>query len=382
MSNRRLYTVTVPESALQRQSGQQNQRQELQKLVGLQDDGSVTQVGSNPGEFRVQGQYKGEGAELLAREISELAGSEAISSVAFYDDTTSIAASGYYTAEQIDNRRFRPQRSEAADFSVRLTREGTRDSHYRWLRTVRRQVDIGTFGSDATERLGIPNTATRVYWLSEDKTQYTSASSVATLTGEDGDVVALYDPTAAPSDYGSPALVYQLAYEDAGNVDAAVFDTYDRDEFDADGNFRWQQVFQASHETEGELVFENGLVRLFVDADANTLSAEEWDTGSSAWVSRSLGAANGWQVYDVDLVSADPARVYAQFDFEDSDDGSLYSLDAFLHRGWENVQFAIPETGSGPIPSDLVTYLDPVASPRYTDAKGDARIIDREVLRA
>jgi hypothetical protein len=381
MSNRRLYTVTVPESALQRQSGQANQRQQLQKLVGLQGDGSVNQVGSNPGEFRLEGQYKGTGAELLAREISELAGSEAISSVALYDDTTSVASAGYYTAEQIDNRRFRPQKPEVSSFSVRLTREGTRDSHYRYLRTNRRQVSIGAFGSDATERIAIPDAATRVYWVSEDKTQYAAASSVGTLTGEEGDVVALYNITDAPSGYGSAALAYQLAYADAGNVDAAVFDTYGNSEFDGDGNFRWQQVFQSSHEVEGKLVFENGLVRLFVDADANTLSAEEWDTGSSAWVSRSLGTANGWQVFDVDLVSADPARVYAQFTFEDSDDGSLYSLDAFLHRGWQNVQFAIPETASGPIPADLVTYLDPIASGRYTDPRSDAGIIDREVLR-
>lgn len=378
MGTRRLYTTSIPEAALQRQTGDTSQQQELAKLTGISAAGSVATVGSNPGEFRVQGQFRGEGAELLAREVSELASSSGITSVAFYDADTSVASAGYYSVEQIQNRRFRPQRPEVATFSVRLAREGTKDSHRRYLRTNRRQANIGGFGSSATGRLAIPDAATDVVWLSEDKSQTQSATPAETVAAEKG-TVALYDPTTV-SGFGSPGLTYNLEYADAGNVDAAVFDDYGRDEFDADGNFRWQQAFESSHEFEGAAVLENGVVRLSVDATANTLTAEEWD--GSAWVTRTLGASGGWQVQGIDVVTADPSRVHAQFVFEDTDDGSRYRLDAFLHRGWSNIQFAIPETASGPIPADLVTYLDPVASDRYTDARGDAGILDREVLRA
>lgn len=378
MSVRRLYTVTIPENALQQRSGQAQQRQELAKLTGLSGDGSVIQVGSNPGEFDVEGQFRGTDAEMMAAEVSELAGSDAISSVAFYDPDTDVAAAGYYTVERIQNRRFRPQRPEVASFQIRLAREGTRDSHLRYIRTNNRDV-THDFGSDATERINIPNTATKVRWIAEDKSATTPATSVGTTAAEFG-TIAQYDPTNAPAAYDSPGIVYQLPYSDSGNVDAAVFDTRGLSEF-VNGDFKWQQVFQSSHEFSGSVVLENGVVRLTIDESTNSLTAEEWDSGTSAWVSRSLGVTGGWQVIDVDVIDANPARVYAQLEFEDTDDSSRYSLDAFLHWGWSNVQFAVPVSLSGPIPSDLVTYLDPVASPRYVDARETKQIIDREVVR-
>lgn len=378
MSVRRLYTVTVPENALQQRSGQAQQRQELAKLTGLSGDGSVTQVGSNPGEFDVEGQFRGTDAEMMAAEVSELAGSDAISSVAFYDPDTDVAAAGYYTVEQIQNRRFRPQRPEVASFQIRLAREGTRDSHLRYIRTNNRDV-THDFGSDATERINIPDTATKVRWIAEDKSATTPATSVGTTAAEFG-TIAQYDPTNAPAAYDSAGIVYQLPYSDSGNVDAAVFDTRRLSEF-VNGDFKWQQVFQSSHEFSGSVVLENGVVRLTIDESTNSLTAEEWDSGTSAWVSRSLGVTGGWQVIDVDVIDANPARVYAQLEFEDTDDSSRYSLDAFLHRGWPNVQFAVPASLSGPIPADLVTYLDPVASPRYVDARETKAILDREVVR-
>jgi len=379
MGTRRLYTVSIPEDALQRRSGDQTQAQELAKLTGIATEGSVTNVGTNPGEFRVEGQFRGEAAELLAREVAELAASSGIDSVAFYDASTSVASAGYYSVEQIQNRRFRPQKPEVASFSVRLAREGTRDSHRRYVSTNMRQV-THDFGSDATERLGINDAAATVRWISEDRSQTTSASTTTTTPAEVG-TVALYDPTDAPNDYDSPGLVYQLDYADAGDVDSAVFDTYGRAEDALDGNFSWQQVFESTHEFEGNAVVENGVVRLEVDTGTNTLTAEQWDSGTSSWSAVSLGASGGWQVTEFDLVEVDPARVYSQFEFEDTDDGSTYRLDCFLHRGWDLLQFAVPQSGSGPIPTDLVTYLDPIASPRYTDAREDAGILSREVLR-
>ena len=217
-------------------------------------------------------------------------------------------------------------------------------------------------------------------WIAEDKSATTPATQTATVEAEFG-TVGLYDPDDAPASYDSPGLVYQLDYADSGDVDSAVFDDRDVARTDGNGNFQWQQVFQNSHQFTGAIVFENGVVRLTADPDANTLVAEEWDNGTGSWDSRALGTANGWQVRDVDLIEVNPARVYAQFEFEDTGDGSLYRLDGFLHRGWSNIQFAVPESGSGPIPADLVTYLDPVASDRYTDAREDKQILDNEVLR-
>jgi len=395
MGTRGLYRISIPETALQQRSGEQSQSQEVAKLTGIATEGSVTNVGTNPGEFRVEGQYKGDGAELLAREVSELAGASGINSVAFYDSDTSVASAGYYSVEQIQNRRFRPQKPEVSSFSIRLTREGTLDSHYRHLETNNRQV-THDFGSDATEEIAIPNTATDVQWVSGDRTQNTPATATGTRDIEPPDngssatvsAVALYDPTDAPAGYDEPdlsgvgvGLAYQLAYAEAGHADSGVLDTYDRSETDGDGNFQWQQVFESTHEFEGNAVLENRAVRLEVDTTNNSLTAEQWDGGTNSWSSVSLGAAGGWQVSAFDLVEVDPARVYSQFEFTDTDNGSTYRLDCFLHRGWDLLQFAVPQSGSGPIPADLVTYLDPIASPRYTDSRSEAKIISRETLR-
>lgn len=385
MTNRRLYTLTIPESALAPQSGDARQRQRLSQLAAISGSGTVEPTGSEPGEFRVEGQFRGDAADMLAREVAELADSDAVDSVEVSSTGDAFANAGYYSVERIQSARFRPQQPKVADYAVRLAREGTRDSHRRAIlagSTSGRQV-THDFGNADVGYMGVPQTATDVRWVKYDITaNQTVGSADATNEAEFG-TVDLYDLETAP--YDRPYLAYNLFYADAGNVDAAVFDTYGRTEFALENNFSWGQVFTASHEFTGVPVVETGVLRTTLEAES--LSAERWDDGAGAWSSVSLGTSD-WVLDAVDLMRPGAAYTEAQLTFRasadttDASQGDLYRLNGYWHRGWDDVQFDIPDGESGPIPSDLVTLLDPIASDRVVNPRPTRELVPREELRA
>lgn len=389
MSSRKLYRTPIPGSSL-RQSDDMT-RPEVATLAGISSLPAVEKTGSQADEITLAGAYRGRYADRLGTELRELLDADALDAVPFYGVNDTPPDEAYVTADRAEGGRVAPVSDAAAQFRGRLVAQGTRATHRRAVHAAAqssRQISHD-FGNSVVGYIGVPSSATKVKWVSNDTTARTTATADQTVAAEFGDV-ALYDVETAPTSpdvTGRPYLVYDLPYADEGDVDAGVWDTYGvSSKTDADGIVAWQRVFAAAHEFRGVPVIETGRLRTTLDTAAG-LTAERWDDGAGSWASVTLGTSD-WVLDEVDLVRPGAAHVYAQLTFRatadttDRSQGDLYPLDAYWHRGWDDVQFAIPEGESGPIPSDLVTLLDPVAADTVINPRPDRTLLSREDLRA
>jgi hypothetical protein len=375
MTDRRLYTAVIPSGAFDPASGDSTVRRQLSKLAALEGAPAVEATGAEPGEFGVRGQFRGKHAERATTELTELLQADVLDAVALYGVGASTPADGYYTAERGTNSRLRPQTPGALSFEGDLTREGTRASHRRAVGTDPKQRPH-PFGNATTAYVGVPAAASKVQWLDYERSQTTPATPDDTVAAEFGDVDR-YDIGAAPSGYGDrPYLVYDLPLANAGDVDAAVFDTYGESRIDAEGDFAWGQVFRGDHVFDGDAVIENGRLRVTLDEAAQSTTAERYTSGS--WSPVSLGASD-WQLYDVDLTHPGAAQVRARLAFEDATSGDLFELEAVLHRGWDDLQFYSPAGLS--VPPGLQTLLDPIAAGSVIDPQPERALIARSELR-
>jgi hypothetical protein len=403
MTRRRIHTFTVNAAALSPESDRTTGQKQLQRLAELVGDGSVAAQGTEPGDLFLSGVLRQRYAERLAEWLRELLTAPEYEALEVYDPDGRWPESGYYTADNVVVRRVESSTEDFYSYEATLVREGTRESRLRAVRST--PADLATpFGSDEEPYLGIPEAATLRQWFDPETQMVETPITQETVTGDQGDV-DLVDPTS--SSLADPVLTFKLPYENAGDVDAAVFDTFgSATETDADGVLAWAQAFRADHEFEGEAVLDNTLIRLFVDDDAETLRAEKWGvssgsasgglgtgvlgdgalgtsfsvSGGFAWNAVSLGTSD-WVVTDFDLVSVAPASVHAQLTFRDTTDDSLYALDAGLHRGWKHVQFTVPPNEASTVPSGLQTLLSPIASPRSVAPGATETLIDRKEVR-
>jgi hypothetical protein len=245
----------------------------------------------------------------------------------------------------------------------------------RATRTTVVQVDH-PFGNTLDAVVGVPADARKLRWLNEETGARETVTVQATRTTSSGrDVDVLF---AEVSSYDDPTAIYEIDYADIGWTDPRVWD--DRgfaDIEDADGRTQWQKVFATAHRYDGQAVVENGLVRLFFDEANNSLTVEEWDTGTASWSSVSLGASD-WELYDADLRDIGLARVRAQVEFRDTTQSptAYHRLSMRLTRGINWPIWANSIEGSA-VPSGLQTLLDPVASATVFDAQATAALIPR-----
>jgi len=375
MTDRRLYTAVIPSGAFAPESGETTVRRRLSKLAGLESGAAVEATGTEPGEYRIDGQFRGKFAERATAELTELLEADVLDAVELYGVGASTPEDGYFQAERGTNSRPRPQTPGVVAFDGDLSKEGTRASQRRAVATDPKERPH-PWGNDTAELVGVPAAATKVQWLDYERTQTESASPADTVTAEFGDVDR-FDLAAAPTGFEDrPLLVFDLPLAESGNVDAAVFDTYGDARTDADGDFAWGQVFRSDHVFEGDAVLSNGRLRVTLDGDTNTLTAERYASGS--WSAVSLGASD-WQLFDVDLRHPGAAQVRARLTFEDSASGDLFELEAVLHRGWSGLQFYSPDNLQ--VPSGLVTLLDPIASARVLDPQPERTLVPRSELR-
>jgi hypothetical protein len=378
-----LYRTPIPFSSLSR-TGSNTQR-ELESLVGLGGTApTVETVGSQAGRFDLRGAYKLRYAEMLGRELRELLDADALDTLEFYTVDETPPDQGYYAADRVDGGRVRPQTDLAARFDGELVREGTRASHRRAVQAGppdARQVDHD-FGSEQTAALAVPAAAERIQWLDGDRTARTTATPDRTVAAEFGDL-HLFDLQTAPTGYQTrPYLVYQLPFTAAGDVDTKVWDTYGREKIDDDGVVAWQRVFKSEHEIRGALVVETGRIRTTLDPAADPgVTAQRWDADTGSWTGVALESSD-WTLADIDLVRPGAAHVRAQLTFRDTASTALYPLDAVWHRGYDTVQFAIPESESGPIPSGLIDLLASIAEPSVLSPQSERTLIARSDLRA
>ncbi|MFT4921722.1 MAG: hypothetical protein ACI8XM_000928 [Haloarculaceae archaeon] len=383
MPSKRLYLQPIPEGA---QLQDTDALQANLSAQGLLDGGSaVEQLSSGPGDHTLRGQYRcrtATDARLMARELRELANASGFDAVPFYEIGDEDSDDGYYVVERAENvGPVEPQEPAIQQFRLSLSEAGTTKDRFLAVETTPSQVDH-TFGNNTTPVISVDDRASKLRWYNPDDGTVASADPLDTVEGEHG-TLARFDVDAGETAVGTgqPTLLYELGYAEQGPLDPVVWDGRDASKLDADGVRQWQHVFTTGHEYAGRPVLDNALLRLFVDEAAGVLEAERWDDANTTWSAVGLDwSTTDWALYDWDAEATTSTVVRAQGTFVHPDNG-LFSLDAALHRGFEDVQFSIPENESGPIPSELETVLDPIASPRLVDPQPKRALVRRSEVR-
>ncbi len=309
----------------------------------------VEALGSRAADVTVEGQYR-YGAKYstkFARELDELADS-AFTNVSLFGDIDGedISRPGYYAIESATVEPLHPNSFDVWIYDLSLTLEGTRGSHRQAVETSK-DAKQNDFGSDQETRVAIPSAATHVEWW-DGTAETESPSPVEARTTAYGDV-DVYDVDAAPFD--DPTLLYRSPeYELERDLHCRLWDTYGRgSKTDSDGVVQWVRAFATDHEPRGAMVLENGLLRLTLDDEAETISAERWSSGS--WTDEALGTSS-WAPVDVDVRHISPARLEVRILF--SDGSSRYPLDCILSRGDVDALFVRTPNAQSATPSGLV----------------------------
>ncbi|ELZ35383.1 hypothetical protein C472_12635 [Halorubrum tebenquichense DSM 14210] len=321
--------------------------------------------------------------------------------------STHVGIDGYYVAGSTrrnpalaEPRLDDPAASDVTE-GVRfgLERAGSRKTHVVGVETSVSQPEPGhEFGNDTDAIVGLPAAARRVRLVdsTSEPTVRERPTPIATVEAEHG-AIDLFDASSETVD--DPVYLYDLEYDLQGDVDVGVWDTYGHDSIlDADDVVSWARVFDTAHEFgEGELVIENGLLRLTIDEPTNAdetaaLKAETYDPsaagGDGAWTTIALPEYDAdldtdWQPADVDLTHIGPAQVAAQVQFEavaGVDEGEVYVVDIELERGGEVVEVWRTDV-SDAIPVDLVSLLEPIASTSVADSGVEQGLVAREEVR-
>jgi hypothetical protein len=386
MPRRRLYTLSIPTDA-QLETGRQVRRRTA-SISPLGDGTAVGQsIAPEPGSLRLVGSYRGQLADVMAREYEELHDADGFGEVPLVADDESTDRDGYYVLQEADTAPAAPQ-SEGVlhTFESRLELSGTRKSH---LRSVEITVDAvdNPLGTVEEAYVGVPAAASLVRWYDVTANTLTDATPTTTVATEFG-AVDRYHVAAAPSTT-SAALVYDLPYAEQGKTDVRVWDDRGTDlasKTDADGVVQWARVFVTSHEYQGRPILSNGRLRVLFDEDPTTqpgLQAERWDASSSQWAGVALapnGNPDGWALVDADLTRIGPAAVEAQLLFRASD-GTQAPLNARLSRGADVLLFATPPNAPAATPVSLQDVVGPVASDRLQTAGESLGLRSREEVR-
>ncbi|MCD2204405.1 hypothetical protein [Halobacterium sp. KA-6] len=377
MSDTYLYRQAIPEQAQTRTSSQQ--RRQLSKLAGLQSGSSVEDLGGDPGEYTLVGQYRGKYAELMAEELEELFGPDNdFDTVPYYSQDGQLRETGYYALSNMDVGRSDPRRDSVQDFDGRLTREGTRQSHRRSLRVDPQQVHRNDYGNETSALVAIPTAAGKRTWYKRETQAREPVSVIETVQCEGSQAdVDLVDARAV--DFSAPyELVYDVSYDAGGQCDVILWDDHDREKIDSEGVNSWQWVFATSHEYSGVPVVDTGRLRLHLN-ETQGLTAETYDPTTDSWTSAGLPTSD-WSLRDVDITTVSPLRVEAQLEFSHPSEG-VFALNLVAWRGRDRVQLLVPDSVEAATPQGLQDYLDSIAAPEVVRSHGSLGLIAREEVR-
>ncbi|WP_199517563.1 hypothetical protein [Haloferax sp. Atlit-12N] len=353
---RRLYTLKSRDEATA-VLGSDSQRN-IASQSSLSGGVSVAEaVSLEPGQIRFEFFVSGEGSDYIANAFKELLNSD-YQEIPFFGVTNETEFDGYYVPESGATRPLDAQVvGEIHRVNAVLSEAGTKASHLRSLAMSLSPVQ-NDHGNDQSASLTVPATATGVRWFNSVDGTTTSPTPTNTLSTQFGDV-DVFDAAGAPTTESE--LVYDVPYADQGKTDCRVWDDRGVTKLDADDNVQWAKVFVTSHEFAGNIVVENGLVRLEMDGPTNTLDVSVWSDGTGQWSSLSLGASD-WQLSDVDLTHIGPVAIEAQLRFENTTDGSQHAQNMRLARGATKVLFENPDNEAETTPTGLQDLLDPIAS--------------------
>lgn len=365
-----LYTSPLPEASQPTQSNSlAKQLAELGLLEG--GDTAVESISSEAADLSLDGQIRWgeEISKLVAAELDELSGS-ALSSLPLYRDGDREPQEGWYEIASADVEPMHANERSVWEYTLSLTKVGKRASHYRSIRTNRTQLDH-PFGNDLTPLIGIPSTAEKVRWF--DRSSITRAEATPTSTVATAGVsIDLYDVDTGASALGGaePELLYDVDYDTDRRAGCRVYDTLgNASKTDADGVRQWQLVHSPQHDPQGSLVLSSLALRLKADEGGNSLTAEQWDSGSSSWSAVSLGSSD-WELFEWDVREIAPDRVVSIVEYRDPTQSptAYYTLRAILHRGNNLVQWDREGLEDTATPNNLQTLLDPIASTSIKDS--------------
>ncbi|WP_254766499.1 hypothetical protein [Salinilacihabitans rarus] len=375
----KLYTLIVTASAQTDLGKTQRQRLAEAGVLGG-DQAAVEHLATEAGDQTVRGYYRGRYAAKMAQELDELSSSSGFEAVPLAGVDSPTGRDGYYAVENADIGPPSASTENVQEFTLSLSKKGRRASHFRAVEPTQRQLDH-EFGTDTYAYVAAPTTASKVLWFDPETKARERPSPVATRSAELADV-DVYDPANSTLSTSDPLLVYQIDYADEELVDCRVYDTRGFDaKHDADGGLQWAKVFSTEHDVDAEIVLDNGLLRLRPDETAGTMGAETWDDTAGAWSDTGLAGNQPATVtlLDVDLTHVGMVRDVAQLLFDV--DGSLFALNATVAKGYSDVLFGIPENETGPIPTDLETWLSSIASPSITDPNAAKTLVARAEVR-
>lgn len=365
-----LYTSPLPEASATDERNRLGQQLATQGLLGGAE-AIVTPISSNAADLQLTGQYRWGPtvSSMLAAELDEIADA-GVSELPLYRRDGSFANAGYYAVERADVEPLHANQRAAWQYTLSLTKEGTRESHWRTVETDRSQL-THPWGNSTVAEVGVPASATDLQWLDRETGQTTAATPTATRAAELTDVMVV-DQTDAPT--RTAALLADLALADLGPADVRVWDTRGTaSRTDSDGIVRWQKCFATSHPFDGAAVITNGLVRVRL---GDTLTVEHWDDSAGAWTTTALGTSD-WSLARWELRTIGLAQARARVWFADG--SAQQPLDCRLARGVQEPQWSEPD-GADATPPGLVDLLAPVASERIYHVGPTLGLTPREGL--
>ena len=370
MTDMILYAVPVVEAGQTRAEGVQSQQQAVQALLGA-DIGNVESIAPDPGERTVTVEFPDEYGAIRAAELAELANSLS-QPLPYHSDGQGSRDDGYVTASRAQVEPIDPRSKQFQRATLTLSEVGTPWSHWRAVRTNPQSVD-NPFGSAGIVEVGVPAAASKVRWLDEETGTRSAATVQVTRSAKGGDV-DVYDASAPSID--QPTLIYDIDLADTAFTDPRVWDDRGQGSVtDGQNRVQWQKVFATEHRYDGQTVVENGLIRLFFNESASPgITAEDWDDGTSSWVSESLGSSS-WELFDVDIRRIGTAIVSGRCEFTDG--SSFHSLDFELARGFANVLWSNPPS-EGTVPTGLTDLLSPIAEANGSTAAPRQSLVARD----
>jgi len=423
----KLYTIDLPDA----DAGQPSDRIGSDiRQAGLVEQGGVAteQIATQNVDLTLTGQWRyGERfSKKAARELESL-GAGSYSALPFFTDKEELERkTGYYELADVDVSPTQQNSEDVFEWTVGLNETGTRETHWRAVRTTQETVDTLFDGSD-TSYVAIPSEATKAQWFdSQEGTE--KANLTDTVESEFGSVDR-YDPT--DSTFDNPTLLYELPFDREGRVDAKVWDDRNRDKFwtfesgseTVDVN-QWAHVFNTSWEFDGSPVIDTGRLRVWFDTpstiDAEVLVvpegetytipagttetylttdvdgtlvidgtlqllgentgifAERWDASNNEWVFVGLTSTD-WEVIDVDLTTIGPHEVQAQLLWTDGTD--LGRVDGIFDRGDDSVFWVKPDNETTTA-QGIIDTIEAIARKTDTNVAPAQTVIARSETRS
>lgn len=366
----------------------------------LNEIGTGTAISSPADTVDVRVVFEGDDVSWRAAELDQLANAPQFAPIAVAD-LPPVGLDAYYAASSttrdsqlnLSRSEFSSEKADTEKVDLTLTRIGTQKKVVRTLKPAPYMADH-EFGNDLGALVALPADARKVRWLDRDTDERELADPVDTVATAYGDA-DVYDLEGAlgfefdaedPPD--APLLVYEISKDQDANSDVRLWDTRGYESLEVDGQRQWQHVFSKDHEFDGEIVVDNGLLRLWIDEDDGTVDAQEWDDSTEEWTD--LGLAEDQpadvELFDVDVQSIGMVRDRVQLTLDVSDldterDLDLFALDLILSNGRDDVLVTIPDGEEGPIPDDLQDWLEAIASESLVDAQPSKTLISRSEVR-